>query len=228
MKKVAVVTGAGKGLGREIATYLISQNWDVAVHFHTSEQEAKEVSQNVYKADLKDAKQVEKFADEVETTFGRVDLLVNNVGNFLYKPFSKTTNEEFADVLESNVYSTLFTSRAFLPLLRKQKGNIVNLGCVGAERIVIRENSLPYFMAKTNVYMLTKMMAYEEAKHGVRINMISPASMATDIFKPSDFPMGLAAKYEDVIGALKFLLSADASYVNGANIEVAGAFVPGI
>lgn len=229
MKKVAVVTGGAKGLGREIATYLIKDGWDVAIHFHNSEKEAKEVGPNTFGADLKDDQQVKKLAGDVVATFGRVDLLVNNVGNFLYKKFEETSNEEFRDVITSNVYSTLFCSRAFLPVMRKQKsGSIVNLGCVGADRITIRENSVPYFMAKTDVYFLTKIMAYEEAKNGVRINMISPASLAEDIFKASDFPMGRSAKYEDVLGALKFLLSDDAKYVSGANIEVAGAFVPGI
>ena len=79
-----------------------------------------------------------------------------------------------------------------------------------------------------NCSFLTKAMAWEEARHGIHVNMISPASLETDIFKPSDFPMGRSAKHEDVIGALKFLLSDDAAYVNGANIEVAGAFIPGI
>ncbi len=224
-----MVTGGAKGLGADISKFLIEGGWDVAVHYHTSEKEAGEISKYTFGADLKDQKQVEKFAGDVLSKFGQLDLLVNNVGDFLFKKFGETTNEEFVDVMESNVYSTLFTSRAFLPQMRKQaSGNIINIGCVGAERIVIREKSTPYFMAKTNVYMLTKIMANEEAKNGIKVNMVSPASMETDIFGPSDFPMGRAARHDDVISALKFLLSEDASYVNGANIEVAGAFIPGI
>lgn len=238
MNKVAVVTGAAKGLGAEIALFLSDCGYDIALHYNKSEPEAKVLlgkiqkkssSSKLFCADLKDEEEVKKFAGDVLKTYGQVDLLVNNVGNFLYKKFADTTNSEFKDVLESNVYATLFTSRAFLPSMRKQKeGLIINIGCVGAERIVLRDNSMPYFMAKTDVYMITKMMAWEEAKSGVRINMISPASLKTDIFKDIDFPMGRSARYEDVIGALKFLMSDESHYVNGANIEVAGAFVPGM
>lgn len=235
--KVAIVTGAAVGLGREIALSLAKEGFTIAAHFHKSEKEAKELlaeiskvspESSIFGADLKDKEQVLAFASSVLKKYSKVDVLVNNVGNFLYKKFANTTNAEFMDVLESNVYSTLFCSRAFLSLMRKQKsGNIVNIGSVGAERIILRAKSTPYFIAKTAVYSLTKAMANEEAKFGIRINMISPASMSTDIFKNSDFPMGRSAKYDDVVKVLLFLISEDAHYINGANVEVAGGFIPG-
>ncbi len=113
--------------------------------------------------------------------------------------------------------------------MRKQKsGHIINIGAVGAERLIIRENSMPYFLGKTGIYVLTKTMAWEEAKNGVHINMVSPASMALDIFDNSDFPMGREAQYADVMKAIAFLTSDSAYYINGANIEVSGGFVPGM
>jgi 3-oxoacyl-[acyl-carrier protein] reductase len=116
-----------------------------------------------------------------------------------------------------------------LVAMRKQKsGHIINIGSVGADRFTLRENSVPYFLAKNGVYILTKAMAWEEAGSGIHINMISPASMKTDIFSKNDFPMGRETKYEDVCGAVKFLLSKGAYYINGVNLEVAGAFVPGM
>ena len=113
--------------------------------------------------------------------------------------------------------------------MRKVKsGHIINIGTVGADGLTLRAKSTPYFMAKNALYYLTKMMAREEARHGIHVNMVSPASLVEDIFKAGDFPMGRSAKYSDVVKVINFLISPDAYYINGANIEVAGGFIPGV
>ena len=208
------------------------------MHFKKSKAEAEKVLDSIVKksprsivvsGDLSDEKQVKTMFGQIYKKLGRVDLLINNVGNFLYKEFSKTTNSEFRDIIESNLYSALFCSRAVLPQMRKQKsGHIINIGSVGAETMTVSEKSTPYFIAKNALYPLTKIMAWEEAKHGIHINMVSPASLETDIFKAGDFPMKRSANYEDVVKVLRFLTSDDAYYINGANIEVAGGFIPGM
>ncbi len=238
MKKVALVTGGAKGLGAAICKHLAKDGYYVVVHFNKSAQEAKKLLADIRKdsadcsmisADLTSEDEVFDMFEAFEKKHKRLDLLVNNVGNFLFKPFGKTTNGEFRDILETNIYSTLYCSRKAIRLMRKQKsGHIINIGATGAERLIIRENSVPYFLGKTGVYVLTKAMAWEEAKNGIHINMISPASMATDIFDKDDFPMGRETNYDDVIKALSFLTSDDAYYINGANIEVSGGFVPGM
>lgn len=236
--KVALVTGSAKGLGADIARKLAKDGWAVVVHYNKSRDDAQKLLEEIKKdasesiivqGNVLNEVDVDRVAAEVTVKFGRIDLLVNNVGNFLFKPFRQTSNAEFRDMIESNLYSTLYMSRAVLPLMQKQKsGCIINIGAVGAERLIIRENSAPYFLGKTGVYVLTKVMGHEEAKYGIRVNMVSPASMVTDIFKPVDFPSGRAATHEDVIRAITFLISPANSYINGANIEVAGGFVPGM
>lgn len=238
MSKIAVVTGAAKGLGAYVAEKLAEDGYTVVIHYRFSRDEAEKVLTPILKkskdsiviaADLKDEKQVESMFEEILKKFGRIDLLVNNVGNFVFKPFGKTTNAQFKDILESNIYATLYSSRAALPHMRKQKGgHIVNVGAVGAERLIIRENSMPYFLGKTGIYVLTKTMAWEEARYGVHINMVSPASLVSDIFDSKDFPMGRSASYDDVYKAIAFLTGENAYYINGANIEVSGGFVPGM
>lgn len=238
MQKVALVTGGAKGLGASICKYLAKNDYSVVIHFNKSIKDAQallseiqvdSVDSSIVSANLLNEQEVAKLFKTIEKKYGRLDLLVNNVGNFLFKPFGKTTNAEFRDLFESNVYSTLYCSREALGIMRKQKsGHIINIGAVGAERLILRENSMPYFLGKTGVYILTKTLAWEEAHSGIHVNMISPASMATDIFDPADFPMGRAAKHEDVIAALAFLTSDAAYYINGANIEVSGGFVPGM
>src|SRR3989338_7961667 len=238
MQKVAIVTGSAKGLGKAIVLALDDQGYTVVDHYRKSKSEAEEVFEKVSKkspgsilisGDLGYEKIVDEIFKRVLKKLKRVDLLINNVGDFLYKDFGKTTNAEFKDIVESNLYPSLYCSRAVLPFMRKEKhGHIINIGTVGAERLTLREKSTPYFMAKNVLYYLTKMMAWEEARNGIHINMISPASLVDDIFKASEFPMGRCAKYEDVVMVIKFLTSDDAYYINGANIEVAGAFIAGM
>jgi len=234
---VAVVTGSAKGLGRDIAIYLAKKKYIVVAHFNKSKKEASNLLKEISKfspksslicADLKDTNQVQQMFKEVHMKYGHVNLLINNVGNFIYKNFSKITNAEFKDVIESNLYSTLFCSREVLVQMRKKKtGHIINIGAAGAERFILRDKVIPYFMAKNSVYLLTKAMAKEEGKNGIHINMVSPTSMRVDIFKKNEFPMGREAKHTDIIKAIGFLLSEDAYYINGANIEVSGGFIAG-
>lgn len=238
MQKVALVTGSAKGLGKHLALFLAKNDFAVIVHYRKSRKLAEGLLRNLQKisanssivaGDVTDAGDVEKIFRQIEKKYARVDLLVNNVGNFIYKDFSKTTFEEFTDIFESNVYSAYLCSLRVLKLMRKQKnGHIINIGVVGADSLTVREKSTPYFIAKNALYFLTKAIAHEEAKFGIHVNMISPASLKTDIFSSSDFPMGRSAKYEDVANVLLFLLSRNAYYINGANIEVAGGFIPGL
>lgn len=238
VQKVAVVTGSAKGLGKAIALALADEGYIVVIHYRKSRDEANKVLEQiktksaksiVVSGDLISEVAVNKIFAEIFTKFGRVDLLVNNIGDFVYREFGKTTNAEFRDIVESNLYPSLFCSRAVLAFMRKAKvGHIINIGAVDAQRLTLRAKSTPYFMAKNALYYLTKVMAWEEAKNGIHVNMVSPASLATDIFKPSDFPMGRSTKYDDVVKVIKFLTSDDAYYINGANVEVAGAFIPGM
>src|SRR3990167_8256476 len=150
MQKEAVLTGSAKGLGKAIALSLVDDGFTLVVHYRKSGSDAEKVQNLARKkspksilvsGDLTDEQQVETVFGQIYKKLGRVDLLVNNVGNFLYKEFSKTTNSEFRDIIESNIYSALFCSRAVLPQMRKQKsGYIINIGAVCADKIQILEN----------------------------------------------------------------------------------------
>ena len=154
--KVAVVTGSSKGLGREVALALAKDGYTIVVHYLHSKDNAEKVLAEVKKmapksivvcGDLTSEVDVKRIFGEIREKLGRVDLLFNNVGNFVFKVFDKTTNSEFRDMIESNLYSTLYTSREVLPIMRKQKsGDIINIGAVGCERMIIREMTTPYFL----------------------------------------------------------------------------------
>jgi NAD(P)-dependent dehydrogenase (short-subunit alcohol dehydrogenase family) len=234
--KIALVTGSAKNLGREIAVGLARQGASVAVHYHSSTTEAQTTLSEVKKysngmvvsSDVTNPTDVQRMFSQIGKKMGTVDILVNLVGNFIFEPISLTKFEKFKDVIESNLYSTFLCSKEALPHMQKKKwGRIINFGCVAADGLTIREKTTPYYIAKSGVIMLTKNLAFEYAKYGITINSISPGILQTSIAKPPT-PTGTFAQFPDITHAIRFLLTKESAYINGANIEVAGGWRPGI
>lgn len=233
--KVALITGSAKNLGKSIAIDLAKQSAKVIIHCQNSEKEARQTLKEIkkysegimVKADLTDENQVFNLFQTVKKELGTVDILVNTIGNFIFEPITTTAFTKFKDVIESNLYSAFLCCQEALPTMQNKKwGRIINFGCVGADNLTIREKTTPYYIAKSGVIMLTKVLAYEYAKYGITVNSISPGILQTSIAKPKT-PTGKLAEFPDVINAVNFLLKDDSSYVNGANLEVAGGWRPG-
>ncbi len=168
--KIALVTGSAKNLGRAIAIDLAKQGVKIAIHYNQSEKEARftlgEVKKYsdgfIVKADLTNQKDVVSMYQNIVTVLGEVDILINLVGNFIFEPIATTTILKFRDVIESNLYSTfLCTKEVLAGMVKKKWGRIINFGCVAADSLTIRENTTPYYIAKTGVIMLTKVLAYD-------------------------------------------------------------------
>lgn len=234
--KIALVTGSAKNLGKSIAIDLAKQGAKVAIHYHNSKKEAfdtlaevKKYSQGIIiKTDVTNPKDISSMVQTIELKLGTIDILVNLVGNFIFEPITTTTFAKFQDVIESNLYSTFLLCKQVLPnMVKKKWGRIINFGCAGAESITIREKTTPYYIAKTGVIMLTKLLATEYAKFGITVNSISPGILETSVAKPPT-PSGKFTQFKDIINITNFLLKDESSYINGANIEVAGGWRPGL
>ncbi|PIW36489.1 MAG: bifunctional dihydropteridine reductase/dihydrofolate reductase TmpR [Candidatus Kerfeldbacteria bacterium CG15_BIG_FIL_POST_REV_8_21_14_020_45_12] len=233
MKRVAVVTGAAKGVGAAIAKRLVTADLAVVIHYHTSEADAKKTLAQLRRvnpdcamlpANLRETKQAEQLINLVMERYGRIDLLINNVGNFIYKPLARTSIEDWNDVIETNLTATFSLCQAVLPQMRQQKyGRIVNVGQVDAARMVIRPKTTPYAIAKTGVVMLTKQLAFDNAKFGIRVNAISPGIVETSVVKLKT-PTGTLVPVEDIANAVAYLVADESTQVNGANLEVANGF----
>lgn len=233
---IAIVTGASKNLGRAIAIDLAKQGIQIAVHYKESEKEAKQTLKEVekystgilIKADLSKEKEVALLINTTQQKLGTPHILINLVGNFIFEPIEQTTFSKWKDVIESNLYATFLCCQYVLPLMKKKGwGNVINFGCVGADSIIIREKTTPYYIAKTGVVMLTKILASAYAQYGIRINAISPGILQTSIVKTKT-PTGRYATFSDILHAIHFLLQEESEYINGSNIEVAGGWRPGI
>lgn len=233
--KTALVTGSAKNLGRAIALDLARQGAKVAIHYNSSQKEASQTLKEVKRlstgiaihANLINPSDVSSMILKIKSDLGPVDILINIVGNFIYEPITKTTFPKFRDVVESNLYSTFLCSQKTLPTMIKKKwGRIINFGNVGAENVVIRKNTTPYFIAKAGVISLTKVLAYEYAKYGITVNSISPGILSTSIVKAKT-PSGRFIQFSDIINVVNFLIKDESSCINGANIEVSGGWRTG-
>ncbi len=234
--KVALVTGSAKGLGRATALALAKEGCIAVVNYLSSKKDTENTISEIRKfspksfsirADVTKEKEAKEMIGKIHRAFGRLDILVNNVGNFIYKPLSEVSVREWEDVISNNLHSAFYCSKYALPAMRKNRyGRIINLGCAGCDRLTIRKYTTPYYIAKTGVWMLTKALALEEAKHGITANLISPGILESSIVK-HPVPGGRLAKFSDIVNAVLFILDEKSDYINGANIEVSGGLVIG-
>ena len=233
--KVALVTGSAKRTGKYIALALAKQGADVVIHFNKSKKEAGNVVHEIramgrrsvaIKADLRNPKEAEILMDKITIIFGRVDILVNNVGNFLVKDITKLETDEWNHLIDTTLNSTFYCCKYALPYMAKQKyGRIINIADSGADYIKPWPRITPYMIGKTGILILTKTLAEAYAKHGITVNAISPGVMENAVVKPIErMPMGRYANYEDITNAILFLLKNESNYVTGTNLKVSGGY----
>ena len=237
----ALVTGAARGIGSAIAEAIGGAGWDVAVNYRSSDEAAAAVVERIraegrravaVAADVTAPDAAARAVAEAEERLGPLDLLVNNVGDFFFKPLGATTDEEWRHVVDSNLSSAFFTSRAVLPGMReRRRGCIVNIGLGPAQLVRGAPNIAAYAVAKTGIVVLSMSMAAEEAPYRIRVNCVSPGLIDTGYLPPEQadwmlkrVPMGRMGRPEEVAEAVVFLASERASYISGANLAVSGGW----
>ena len=234
--KVIIITGCARGLGHHLALAMGKQGSTIVGHYHKSKKAAisrektlrtMNPKSRMFQANLRNEQETRTMFKKIISTYKRIDVLINLVGNFSYKPFEKVTLEDWNDVIETNMTSAFHTSKLVIGQMKRQKsGIIINFGCAGADRMTIREMTTPYYIAKTAVLQLTKIIAKTYAPYGIRVNAISPGILKTSIAKVDNIPSGRYADFDDIANAVQFILSPSSEYLNGANIEVAGGWIP--
>lgn len=241
--RVALVTGASRGIGKEIALTLGRAGARVAVSYRTNRMGAQKVANALRAAgtdgwavetDVTDPARAKELIDSVVRHFGRLDILVNNVGDFEWKPVLESTLEEWHAVVALNLFSVFYTSKFALPTMRRQRwGRIVNLGAVGAERAFGQAKISAYSAAKAGMVAFSRSLALEEARYGITVNVVNPsiiddkelsleeAQRMTD----ARFPVGRPATAQDVAEAVKFFASEEAAFLIGQVLNVSGGWM---
>jgi 3-oxoacyl-[acyl-carrier protein] reductase len=246
--KVAIVTGASRGIGMACALVMAREGARVVVNYNNSEEEASTVVDKIHKfsrdtfpfqADVSDADAVEEMVQETVERYGSVDILVNNAG-ILGKGghIDELDMESYETIWGVNVVGILNGSRAVAPIMKSQgRGSIVNIASVAGLGTASRPGNMLYSSTKAAVIILTKNMALDLGASGIRVNAIAPGLIKTDMglqgksmeaqkdrldYYRDHSIMGRIGEPEDVAEAVAFLASDRASFITGQTLTVDG------
>ena len=241
--KIAVVTGASRGIGRAIAIRLAGEGATVVINYNGSKEKAEDVKQEIEGAggkaavcqcNVADFDQCQAFIQKVIDEFGRIDILVNNAGITRDGLLMKMSEEDFDQVIETNLKGAFHTIRfASRQMLRQKSGRIINLSSVVG--VTGNAGQANYAASKAGVIGLTKSAARELASRGITVNAIAPGFIETDMTSvlsekvkegaAAGIPLGAFGKPEDVAAAAAFLASDEAGYITGQVLHVDGGMV---
>lgn len=238
--KIALVTGASRGIGKGIAMKFAAEGADVAFTYLSSDEKAialeKELQSHgirakAYKSDAADFSQAEKLINDIVDEFGRIDIIVNNAGITRDGLLMRMSEENWDDVINTNLKSIFnITKAAQRPMLKQRAGSIINMGSVvGKEGNAGQSN---YAASKAGIIGFSKSIAQELGSRNIRCNVIAPGFIETEMTAAldeevmkgwvKDIPLGRAGQTEDVANAAVFLASDMSSYVSGQILNVCG------
>jgi NAD(P)-dependent dehydrogenase (short-subunit alcohol dehydrogenase family) len=240
-EKVAIVTGSSGGIGRGLAIGLGANGARVAVHYKNNRSGAEETltaireaggEGELYQADIGVKREFEVMIDSVVQKFGGLDILVNNAARTRFGPLSEVTEEDFADVVDTNLRGPLFGSAAAARnMMLRGAGSIINISSCAARAMV--PSHAVYTMAKGGLEALTRQLALELAPN-IRVNAIAPGPTSTERNRGYDpeydnkwkcvIPAGRVGYVDDYVGACVFLASDDSAFITGQIIGVDGGW----
>lgn len=241
--KTAIVTGASRGIGKAIAQKLASQGAAVVINYNGSEEKAQEAQReiqekggtaSIYRCNVADYAQCEKFIQDVIQEYGSLDILVNNAGITKDGLLMKMSEEDFDKVIATNLKGAFNTIRfASRQMLKQRSGRIINMSSVSG--VAGNAGQANYAASKAGLIGLTKAAARELASRGVTVNAIAPGFIETDMTNVlgdkvkeaavAQIPLGRFGKPEQVAAAAAFLASEEAGYITGQTLHVDGGMV---
>jgi len=239
--RVALITGGARGIGRAVGIDLAKQGWAVAFCYRTSVDDALRTKAAIesqgaaalaIQADVSEVTAAERLVAEVSDAWGRIDALINCAGPYHRVNILEETPEGWRSMFANNLDAVFYVSRAAIPgMIERKWGRIVNFGIATAERLAAQPGLTAHYIAKAGVLVLTRTLARTLAPHGITVNAISPGyidSGGTPVEElqalVKRIPAGYVGDPEDAANVVRFLLSEDARYVNGANITVSGGW----
>ena len=242
-QRVALVTGGTRGIGKGIAVALGREGVRLAIAYRSNKAAAQNALRQLQadgaecfavETDVTNPSKVTFLMETILERSGRLDILINNVGEFRWRLLADSTLEEWQEILTSNLLSALYASKAALPAMHRQRwGRIINLGAVGAERAFGQATISAYAAAKAAVVAFSRSLAIEEAKSGITVNVVNPSNIdekelslaEARRMRDARFPIGRPPTVEDVAAAVKFFASEEADYITGQVLNVSGGWL---
>jgi NAD(P)-dependent dehydrogenase (short-subunit alcohol dehydrogenase family) len=246
--KSILVTGGSSGIGLATAKAFLHEGAEVAIAGRNAAKGRKALASlggaadrvRFFRADVSRAADVESVVRSTVSAFGGVDVLFNNAGVYLQKPLERTTEREWDEVLAINLKGYFLAAKAVIPVMRRRGcGVIVNNASISSHVATIGESA--YAASKGGVLLLTKVLALELAKDGIRVNSVSPGVIRTEMYdawladqraprsaerrEVSRHPIGRLGTPEDVARAVLYLASEEAGFVTGADLAVDGGYL---
>lgn len=242
--KVAIVTGASKGIGASIAIHLAAEGAAVVVNYSSSREGADKVVAEItakggkaiaVKADVSKKAEIETLVAETKKAYGRLDILVNNAGVYEFAPLEAITEEHYHRQFNLNVLGLILTTQEAVKLIGPEGGSIINISSVVSS--LLPPQSAVYSATKGAVDAVTGVLAKELGPRGIRVNAINPGMVETEGTHTagivgSDWskevqgktPLGRLGQPKDIGAAAAFLASPDASWLTGETIVISGGF----
>lgn len=237
MKKIIIVTGASRGIGREIAIQLSKQEEiQVIANYNKSEKQAQELKElnsniDIYKADVSDRKQVKEMIEYVLEKYKKIDVLINNAGISDYKLFTDVTDDDWEKIIKNNLYSAFCVTQEVLPnMIHNKEGCIINIssiwGLIGSSCEAI------YSISKAGIDAMTKSLAKELGPSNIRVNSIAPGIIDTEMNKRlkneeireiiNEIPLEKIGKTSDIAKCVEWLIKDE--YTTGQIISINGGW----
>ena len=239
--KVALITGGARGIGRAVALDLARRGWSIAICYRTSVKEASEVIDAVkaqgvdgsaLQCDVSDPKAAVEWIHQISKQWGRIDALINSAGPYHRVSLLDESNEGWHSMFDNNLHPVFYLSQAVVPIMKEKKwGRIICFSMANAEQLVAQPQLTAHYITKVGLLVLARSLARLVAPHGITVNAISPGFIDSGSAPKQELeaaakriPAGYVGNVEDAAAAVRFLLSDEARYVNGANIQLSGAW----
>jgi 3-oxoacyl-[acyl-carrier protein] reductase len=239
--KVALITGGAKGIGRGVALDLATRGWSVAICYRTSAREADKVIDGVkqtgnaglaLQCDVSNCQAAVELVERVHQEFGRIDALINGAGPYHRVSLLQETNAGWHRMFDNNLHPVFYLTQAVVPIMKIQKwGRIVSFSMANAEQLIAQPQLTAHYITKVGVLALSRSFAKLLASDGITMNCVSPGFIDSGSAPKEELermvkmiPAGYVGSVDDAVAAVRYLLSDEARYVNGANIQLSGAW----
>jgi 3-oxoacyl-[acyl-carrier protein] reductase len=240
-QKVALITGGARGIARAVTLDLAARGWSVAICYRTSAKEASDVIVAVkqagakglaFQSDVSDAGAATELVRRVYEEWGRIDALINGAGPYHRVSLLEETIEGWHSMFDNNLHPVFYLTRAVIPIMKNNKwGRIVSFSMANAEQLIAQPQLTSHYISKVGLLALSRSFARLIARDGITMNCVSPGFIDSGSAPKGELermvksiPAGYVGTVDDVVAAVRFLVSDEARYVNGANIQLSGAW----